>query len=111
MLENPLKTQSVDISWRRYQNPLKTNDKMMIPSHDVQILPLNQTTVGCLLVSLIHQDFNWYHLVRAMVHAAFAMLYQSFSDRSEAKPVTLGKRKLMGNVVKTKLFYDFGRKT
>ena len=83
MLENPLKTQSVDISWRRYQNPLKTNGKMMISSHDVQILPLNQTTVDCLLVSLIHQDFNLYHLVRAMVHAAFAMLYQSFSDRSE----------------------------
>ena len=73
---------------------------MMISSHDVQILPLNQTTVGCLLVSLIHQDFNWYHLVRAMVHAAFAMLYQSFSDRSEAKPVTLGQRKLMENGVK-----------
>ena len=83
----------------------------MISSDDVQILPLKQTTVDCLLVSLIHQDFNLYHLVRAMVHAAFAMLYQLFSDRSEAKPVTLGKVELMGNVVKTKLFYDFGRKT
>ena len=61
----------------------------MLDSHDVQILHLNQTTVDCFLVSLIHPDFNLYHLVPTMVHAAFAMLYQSFSDRSEAKPVTL----------------------